>query len=163
MFLKRPSSPTPGRAQRNGESGQALIETAITMGLLAILFVGAAELGRVAFAAIEVVNAAKAAVQYGDQSRTTAGDTQGMQLAASQDAPVLTNLTTTPSDSCICADGTPVACDSTGPPYPCPGSVLVETLTVQTSTTFNPLLHIPGLPDTFTLTGQAVQQVLSSD
>lgn len=143
-----------------GESGQALIETAITLSLLLIMLIGAAEIGRIAWASIQVTNAARAAVQYGDQTINTAVDYQGMKTAASNESPAITNLVTTPSGPvCTCAnDGTVVDCSST---TACPGSTTIRTITVQTSTTFNPLFHLPGTPNTYTLTGQAVQQVLS--
>ena len=57
------------RVLRPGESGGALVETALTMPLLVILVLGAVELARVAYAAIEVSNAARAAVSYGAAKR----------------------------------------------------------------------------------------------
>ena len=143
---------------RKSESGQALIETAITLSLLVIMLIGAAEIARVAYASMQVVGAAKAAVQYGDIIITNANDTQGIQNAAAAEAPLLPNLVTTPTLSCLCADG--ISCTSTS--VLCAGSVPVQTLTVTTSASFDPLIHLPGLPTTFTLQGYAVQKVLSN-
>lgn len=143
--------------RQKGESGQALIETAITLSLLVIMLIGAAEIARVAYASMQVVGAAKAAVQYGDIIITNANDTQGMQNAAAAEAPLLPNLVTTPTLSCLCADG--ISCTSTS--VLCAGSAPVQTLTVTTSASFDPLIHLPGLPNTFTLQGYAVQKVLS--
>jgi Flp pilus assembly protein TadG len=67
---------------RNREEGQALVETAVSMSLLVLLMLGAVEFGRLAFAAIEVNNTAKAAAQYGSQSHATALDQSGMLQAA---------------------------------------------------------------------------------
>jgi Flp pilus assembly protein TadG len=151
---------------RTRESGQALVEVAFTAGMLLIMLIGAVEIGRVAYAAIEVTNAAKAAVQYGAQNRNTAADVTGMQAAAANEATALNNLNTQVSSPvCTCADdGATVACSySSTAPAVCSGSAVLETLTVQTSATFDPLFHIPGLANTYTLHGEAVQQVLSSN
>lgn len=143
-------------AHRGSEAGQAVVEFALAMPLLALLLMGAAELARVAYAAIEVSNAAKAAVQYGAQSRATAGDTAGMLAAAQNDAYNLTGLTLSASTSCTCSDGTASTCLSTD----CATSHIEAILTVTTQATFDPLIHLPGLPTTFTLGGYAVQKVL---
>lgn len=58
--------------------------------------------------------------------------------------------------SCICSDGSASTCLRTD----CPTSHIEEILSVQTQTTFDPLIHLPGLPMTFTLHGQAIQKVL---
>lgn len=147
------------RKKLTAESGQALIETAVTLSMLLIMLLGAAELGRVAWAAIQVTNAAKAAAQYGDQDRKAAGDTTGIKNAASAEALTLTNLNTVVSHDCICSDGSASDCGLTA----CPNSIDEETLTIDTSATFDPLIHLPGLPATYTLSGQAVQKVLSNN
>lgn len=152
------------KSGRPGESGQALIETAITLSMLFIMLIGAAEIGRIAWASIQVTNAARAAVQYGDQSINTAVDYTGMKTAAYNESPAITNLVTTPSGPvCTCAnDGIVVDC-SGSVSVVCPGSTMLRTITVQTSSTFDPLFHIPGTPKTYTLQAQAVQEVLSTN
>lgn len=143
-------------AGMKGEGGQALVELALSMPLLITLLIGAVEFARMAFASIEVSNAALAGVQYGAQDTTTAADTTGIQTAASNDAPDVTLGTTTTSTSCICSDGSASACLSTD----CSTSAIEKIVTVKTQATFTPLIHVPGLPGTFTLHGQAVQKVL---
>jgi Flp pilus assembly protein TadG len=137
-----------------GDAGQALVETALIFPVLISLLIGAAELARLAYAAIEVANAAKAGVQYGAQSGTTAADTTGIATAASSDAANLTGLTTTSSYSCICSDGTASTCTNTD----CANSHIEETLTVNTEASIDPLIHLPGLPTTYTLRGKAIQK-----
>jgi Flp pilus assembly protein TadG len=147
-----------------GEAGAAIVETALVMPILMLLLVGAVELARVAYAAIEVSNAAKAAVAYGAQGTTQLWDTTGIQTAATNDAGDLAaTLTTTPTVSGICSSG--AAC--TGANSMCtntdcatPGDHIEWILKVNTSATFNPLIHLTGLPTTFSLNGQAVQKVL---
>jgi Flp pilus assembly protein TadG len=144
-------SSAPGR---DGECGQALVETALIFPLLIAILLGAAELARVAFAAIEVANAARAGAQYGAQNGFTASDTSGIATAASSDAANLTGLTTTSSYTCVCSDGTSSTCLTSD----CASSHIEQTLTVNTTLTFDPVIHLPGLPKTYTLTGQAIQK-----
>lgn len=143
------------RAFPRANSGQALVELAVTMPILVILLLGAAEFGRLAYAAIETSNAARAGVQYGAQNHVTASDFGGMQVAALDDGPNVPGLTATAVHFCGCADGTPSTC-ATGD---CAGSRMLEYVQVNTSTTFDPLIYCPGLPTTYTLNGQAVMRV----
>ena len=136
------------------ESGQAFLETAVALPLLALLLLGAVEFARVAYAAIEVSNAASAGARYAVQSGYTASDATGIQNAASADAANLSSLTTTSSTSCVCSDGSASTCANTD----CTNSHIEETVTVNTSTTFAPLIHLPGFPKTITLNGQAIQR-----
>jgi Flp pilus assembly protein TadG len=148
------------------ESGQAFVELALTVPLLVLLLLGAAELARVAYMAIELSNAAKAAVQYGAQNPTTAIDVGGMQTAAQLEAPDLfnasstTNFTVTPTHSCVCSTGAAAPHCALGD---CTNSELEEVLQVNTSAQYDPLIHIPGLTNnTFTLHGQAIQKRLDN-
>jgi Flp pilus assembly protein TadG len=143
-------------ALQKGEGGGALVELGLSMSLLIPILLGAVEYARMAYASIEVSNAAMAGVQYGAQDPTTAADTTGIQTAASNDAPDVTLGTTTTSTSCICSNGSASTCLSTD----CSTSAIEKILTVKTQATFTPLIHMPGIPRTFTLHGQAVQKVL---
>jgi Flp pilus assembly protein TadG len=136
------------------DAGQALVETALIFPVLIALLIGAAEFACVAYAAIEVSNAARAGAQYGAQSGSTASDTTGIATAASADAANLTGLTTASSYACACSDGSSSTCANTD----CANSHIEETLTVNTQATFNPHIHLPGLPTTFTLKGKAIQK-----
>ncbi len=51
------------KIESSGQSGQALIELAVSMPLFLLLLLGAAEFGRIAYMAIELTDAAKAAAQ----------------------------------------------------------------------------------------------------
>lgn len=140
----------------NRESGQALIEFALCMPILLSILLGAVEFGRMEYASIEVTDAAMAGVQYGAQSVRTAVDTTGIQTVASNAAPDITMQTPTVSTSCICSDGSASTCLSTD----CSTSAIEKILTVQTQAQFTSVIKIPGVPNTFTLNGQAVQKVL---
>lgn len=152
---------------RNGEEGQALVETALSASLLVVMMLGAVELGRAAFAAIEVNNAAKAAAQYGAQTHATALDQPGMLQAAQSEymTPTAVSLLSpsgTNGYSCTCADtGASASCTTNSVSAPaCSGSYVEVTLVVQTQASFTPLFHVPGLPSSFNLVGTAKQKVL---
>ncbi len=145
---------------RDSELGQAIVEFALTMPVLVLLLLGAAEFGRVAYAAIEVSNAAKAAAQYAAQNPGAAGDTTGMQAFARADAANLTGLTATSSFTCVCSDGTATTCANAATTCPGTGSSIETIITVQTQASINPLIYVPGLPKTYTLYGRAVQKCL---
>jgi Flp pilus assembly protein TadG len=135
-------------------AGQSLIELALTVSVLTLILLGAAEFGRVAYAAVEVSNAARAGAAYAAQNGSTVSDTTGIATAAANDAANLTGLTTTSSHSCVCSDGTSSTCTAGD----CSASHIEETVTVNTQVSFDPLIHLPGLPTAFTLKGQAVQK-----
>lgn len=137
------------------ERAQALVEVALTLPILLVLLLGAAEMARVSYVAIEVENAARAAVQYGAQNSTTAADATGMQTAASNDASNVASVTATVSTSYICSNGT----STSGTPPTCSASAVETILTVNTQATIDPMIHM-FLPTRFTVHGQAVQKCL---
>jgi Flp pilus assembly protein TadG len=139
-----------------GNGGQALIEMAVTLPFLLLLLIGAFELARAGYAAIEVSNAANAGAQFGALNNSNSVDTTGIQTAASGDAPNIALGTTSSSISCICSDGSASTCLSTD----CSSSHIEHILTVQTHANFDPLIHWPGVPNSFPLTGRAVRKVL---
>jgi Flp pilus assembly protein TadG len=140
---------------RRFECGQALLELALTMPLLVLLLLGAAVAGRLAYAAIETSNAARAGVQYGAQNHITASDYPGMETAALEDAPNVSGLTATATNFCACSNGAASSCAAGD----CAGARIMEYVRVNTSAAFDPLIHFPGLPKTFNLSGGAVMRV----
>jgi hypothetical protein len=154
------------------QSGQALVETALAASLLALFILGAASLGRVSYAAIEVTNAARAAAQFGAMngaaflpSDSTGLDSAGMLSAAQLDARDLGSLVQFasgyPTYSCSCSGTGTASCTPPATPSGCTTSHLIVTIQVQTTATFNPFVFIPGFAQhSFTLTGTAKQQVL---
>ncbi len=140
------------------ESGQALTELGLILPVLVLMLLGTVELARVAYAAIEVSNAAHAGAQYGSRSVFHANDTTGIQNAAANDAANITLSSTTPTLTFTCSDGT----TPSGSPLVCASSTatVVNILTVVTTTSFDPFFHLAGLGTTFTLTGRDQQTVL---
>lgn len=146
------------RAAGGNNRGQALVELALTLPIYFLLIIGAAEFGRLAYAAIEVANAARAGAAYAAQSNITASDTAGIELAATQDAPNVTGVTATSSNSCVCSTGGALVCTDALATCPSPARI-IEYVTVHTTATVGPLFNYPGLPHTFTLRGQAIVRV----
>ena len=158
--------------EKSKETGQALIELAISLPLLLLLLLGAAEFGRMAYMAIEVADAAKAAAQYGAQDATTMIDSAGITLAAQKNAPYVSNYCTSfsatvspnPKNFCTCmTSGTPnpttpssAACTAA-----CAGYI-VHVVQVTTTASCSPFFHATGFSSAnITLNGSAVQEVLN--
>ena len=169
MSISRQSA----RRRVHEDSGQALVELALVVPLLTLIFVGAAEVGRIAYAAIEVNNAARAAVAYASQSHTTADNTNPanlalIQLAATQEAPDVSGMTVAVSNSCSCATVpstgsvtyTSIACGATAlTSCPSPNRIM-DTVQVNTSATIDTAFHFPGIPNSLTLRGQAIMNTV---
>ena len=130
-----------------------MIELAALTPVLVVILLGAADLSRVYYLSIALNNAARAGVQYGVQSATTAADTTGMQTAATNDTTGITGVTATASEYCQCPNGAPFSC---GVSNSCTDKrVYVKVIT---SATFTTLFTYPGLPHTVSLTSQAVMR-----
>jgi Flp pilus assembly protein TadG len=143
------------------EDAQSLVELTLVVPLFLLLLIGSAELARVAWAAILTANAARAGAAYGSQSVNT--ETQGavIQAYAANDGVNLANLVTTPSTFCACSDGTSIPTGKCGSAlsYCAAPATIFNYVQVNTSSTVTPLLHLPGLPRTFTVTGPAIMVI----
>ncbi len=147
----------PRRASVDKQSGGALIELALLIPMFTVILLGAAEFGRLAYADIEVSNAARAGVAYGSQNHATASDTAGMQTAATQDAPDVTSIAATASTFCNCSDGTSITCAN---PTKCVSPArVIQYVQVNTSGTVDTAFHYLAFPTSFTLKGQAIMRV----
>jgi hypothetical protein len=159
MLTQRLRKPLTGilacRAALRDEQGNALIELAVGLTILTTLLFGSAEFGRLAYAGIEISNAAHAGAAYGAESRTYANDLPNIQNAAIKDAPDVSGVTSTAAYSCQCSDGSASTCGATD----CTGTRIIEYITVNTTGTVNPMIYVPGLPHTYTLTGRAIMRV----
>jgi Flp pilus assembly protein TadG len=138
--------------------GQAFVELALVLPIFILLLVGAAEVGRLAYASIEVSNAARAGVAYGSQNHTTASDTANIQLAAAKDAPNITTLTAIATQVCSCSNGTSITCANAGTTCVGPAHI-IEYVQVTTSAPVNTLFHFPGIASTVTFRGYAIMRV----
>ena len=163
---RRRNGSTAGRKAMRDDAGQSLVELALVLPVFVLLILGAVEFGQLAYAAIEVSNAARAGVQYGAQSPATAADLAGMVTAAQNDGSNVFQtygLTVTPSNFCSCSNAPAVsvgtgACPSAAATCSANGARVLNYVEVITSATVTPLIHYPGFGG-FTLNGQAIMRV----
>jgi Flp pilus assembly protein TadG len=146
------------RTARRNDGGQALVELALTVSFFSVLLLGAAEFAQLAYAAIEVSNAARAGVAYGSQSSATASNLAAMQTAATNDGANVSGLHATASEFWSCSNAP--STQSSTPPTCTAGNHLLNYVKVTTTATVTPLIHVPGLPATYTLNGLAIMRVL---
>ena|SRR5437773_2536310 len=150
------------RTHRPTEAGAALVELAVAFPLLALLIVGTTDFARAFYTGIELINAARAAAQYGAQDLSHSADTATMQTIA-RTAGDLPGVTAVASRSCRCASddgvaiGGAVSCTTscTG------GQHLITTVTVDATSSFsiNSALRLAGVPRTFQIQRSATLRV----
>jgi len=136
------------------ERGGSLVELAMMLPLFTLVLIGAVDFARAYYLATEVAGAAHAAAAYGSQNPT---DTTGMQTAAQDDAPNVTNLTVnTPTYGCECADGSSYSASCSTTPTSCPSSLnVVYRVNVTVKGTYSPLLPWPGVPSSMSFSSTA--------
>jgi Flp pilus assembly protein TadG len=159
-LLRRSCAPQPG----NSEEGSALVELALSMPVLLIMLLGAAEFARLAYASIEVVNAAHAAAVYASSSHAALSDSTGITNAAGTDSGNLTGSNaiqvTSVSSVCSCSDTgvSPSSCSDNSTCFNA-HAAMITTVTVQTRSTYAPVIRIPGSALSFNLYGNSSQVV----
>jgi Flp pilus assembly protein TadG len=151
------------RSTTRSESGDSLVEMALLLPILTMLLLGTVDLGRLAYMSIEVSNAARAGVQYGQQNSSTWSNVTGMQTAATNDATDLVaansgNLTAVATYWCQCSDGSAVVPSCSPSPTSCAGTHRVNYVKVVATATYKPWFPCPGIPSSTTLTSQAVMR-----
>jgi Flp pilus assembly protein TadG len=156
VYAKTLASNPAERSKVSRQLGQALLEVTLICTVLTAAMLGAAELGRLSYAAIVVSNAARAGLQYGAQSRVTAQDSAGMQQAALNDGQNVTTMTATATHYCSCSTGSTANCTSAS----CGTGRLIEYVQVNTSARVPMIFHCPGLPASITLNAQGVMRVV---
>jgi Flp pilus assembly protein TadG len=140
------------------DTGQAFVELALALPIFILLLVGVAEFGMLAYAGIEISNAARAGVAYGAQTATTAADIAGMESAATNDGSNVAGLSAKATQFWSCSNA-PSTQFST-PPTTCSAGHVLDYVQVNTTATMSPPFHYPGLPATYTLKGHAVMRVI---
>jgi Flp pilus assembly protein TadG len=167
LFLTRRRAPSARRVSgiRHRQSGQSLIELAFLVPLLLLLALGVIEVGRYAYIAILVGNAARAGTAFGAQSLPQSVDTVGITNAANNDfqsnGQNVSNLTVTSSVSCGCdSSGAVAAAACTGfGAGTCASGHWVVTLSVTASGTFSSLFSYPGIPASITVSRTSTMRV----
>jgi len=169
---------SPAQKRRASEAGQALLELALLLPILCVLFIGIADLGRAAAVTIAVNNAATVGVEYGSQNGATASDISGMQNVATNDTKgnnIPSGMTAIASNGCYCDTGSGGTYSGISCVYPItsgtcssilsscgtpanPG-VIVECVQVVTQLSYGNLLYFPGVPTSYAANGHAVMRV----
>ena len=129
------------------QHGQAAIELAFLAPILALILVVAVDFGRLFYMNITLVNSARAGVQYGAQSTTTAADYNGMSQAALNDASNVPGVTASATNFCTCG-GVSASCTSD-----CSDFRMYAQVT--TSAVFHTLVTYPGVPSSIAVTRTA--------
>lgn len=151
----------PNQPRRRPMSGQSLLEVALLSPLLFLLLIGVIEIGRYAYFAIGVGNAAHAAAAYAAQNTVTAGNTTGITAAACYDFNETSSncgLSVTTTYTCQCdnngsmtADASCAACGAT--------EVLAPYVQVTASGNFTPIFNFPFIPSQFTVSRTATMRI----
>jgi Flp pilus assembly protein TadG len=156
------------RSLTASDAGQGTLELALCLPLFALLILGSAEIGNLAWSSVQLNNAARAGAAFGSISRANAADLADIRTAAYNEAPnFITSPSTqvTPTQVCTCVDssGTPGApdrgCTSTNLTS-CPSpSVIQVAVQVNVQVPVTPFIHYLGLPATYTVNAQATMDV----
>lgn len=159
------------KSRGSSDTGGALVELAVVLPLLVVVFVGTADFARTFYLAMELTNGARAGAQYGSYSAATSGDTSGMQTTAiaAMSAATQVGATAAASRFCQCANdlgtfsstSTPNDCTSPAATS-CPSGHLVVTVTVTTSKTFTTIIGfgLPGFMRSLSLSRAATLRVI---
>lgn len=143
--------------------GQSMLELALCLPLFLVLILGTAEIANIAWAAVQVQNAARAGAQFGSQSRAAAADSTNITSAAKNDAPRLSGtMTVTSSTACQCIDTSTGGAAGAGCASltQCPSPYLITvSVQVNTSATVTPIARYPGLPASYTVKGRSIMGV----
>lgn len=154
--------------------GQSVPELALALPLLLILLCAAVDVGRLAYTAITLNDAARAGAIYGSQSMATASDISGIQCVAYRDGKDVTPLTGSPytctcpdgstwqcgltasaNTSCECSDGSKVKCGDGA----CGNGAQIVYVTVSTQAQFTPLTKLLPIPSPMTVGATATRRV----
>jgi hypothetical protein len=142
---------------RRWASGQSMAELALALPAIVLLFLAAADFGRLFYFWIALNSSARAGAQFGSQSVINAANTNGMKLAATTDGSNISGLTASASQ-CTCTSGTSVTVCS-GSSYNCSNAPSAAYVEVDTQATFKTVVSYPGIPSSITVKGKAIMQV----
>ncbi|MBI3278828.1 MAG: pilus assembly protein [Acidobacteria bacterium] len=145
-------------SEHRGEAGNALIEAAILMPLIGLLVCGAMDFSRVIYAGIAMAGAARAGVQYGTFSPGNAGDINGMNQAARNDAAGqgFSSITVSSRNFCGCVSTSSEVSCSTGS---CSGATPSGYVSTTAAYTFTTVVRYPGIPNSIRVSRTAKMRV----
>ena len=147
----------------SGEQGYSLVEVGLLVSFFGVpLLLGAVEMGRLAYAGIEISNAARAGAAFASQSAADSTDTTDTTTAATNEAYDVEGMTVTaPITFCVCSNAptTNVTCSSVATSCTGSGNHGISFVQVNTAATLNPVFRFPGLPSTVTLRGSSTMRI----
>jgi Flp pilus assembly protein TadG len=149
---------------RHPQSGQSLLELAFLVPVLLLLALGVIEVGRYAYIAILVGNAAHAGAIYGSQSLPQSNDPLIVTAARNDfksNGQLASSLAVTYFATCGCdSSGTvaTAACTGVGAGT-CASGHWVVLLSVTASGTFSSLFNYPGIPASITVSRISTMRV----
>jgi Flp pilus assembly protein TadG len=148
------------------EGGAALVELAVSLPVVLLVFVITIDFARVFYLSIALTNAARAGAQFGSSTLARSGNTTGMQTTAINAvnttgvSAVATRLCQCASDTGVFSPTAPTANDCTSPAaVSCAGSHRVITVTVTTTKTFTTVMSFPGVPSSLSVSRNATLRV----
>ncbi len=155
------------RGWSRSETGGALVELAVALPVLVLVFVGTVDFARVFYMSISLNAAARAGVQFGAHGPVNSGDFLGMESIA-KSATGLTDVAAVASRQCVCffddGSGFIPASSCNDVPQACPslnGLHLVVTVTVTTSKTFTTIMSgVHGIPGYVSVSRTAKKRVV---
>lgn len=131
------------RGQLGSDRGQSIVETALSVPLLAAMLVGTLEASRLLLATVALTSGVLAGAQYGALSSTSAADTTGIATAVRSETTPIGGTSSNPTVT------SSTATDGNGETY----------VTVSSTYSWSSLFKFPGLPQTVSITRSAVTQV----
>lgn len=148
------------------ESGSAIVELAFSLPIFVLLILGGAEIANIAWASVQLNNAAHAAAQYAAQQAANAATSNNpvIEQVARNEAPALTiTFPTAPTQLCRCVTPstggeTAYSCSTVQANCPSP-NVILASIQVTAQAVVSPLVRYPGLPATYTLHAQATMGI----
>jgi Flp pilus assembly protein TadG len=149
--------------RRRNEAGSALVELAVSLPLLLLIFFGTADFARVIYLGNALTNAARAGAQFGSVSKTSASasnisNIQSTAQAAFPSAQPITAVVLTPE--CFCETEDAVATLTLCSVTTCTGGRHFTTyVTVTTTATFSRVTPFPGIPSTVAMSRTARMRV----
>src|SRR4051812_39757051 len=139
---------------RRDVAGVTAVEFALIVPIMLLMFVGIADLGIGIFTDMEVQNAA----QYGTEYALLKGYDSSAIVNAVQGSTSLAHATVSPSQFCGCPSASGVTTSSCG--STCTDGTKAGTFAqVSVSNTYATLIHYPGFPASFQLTGQSTARL----
>ena len=146
-----------------------MLEVALLTPLLLALLVGVIELGRYAYIAILVGNAARAGAAYGAEGLANSVNTTGIRTAADNDfqnnGQNVSSLTVRSSVSCGCDSNgafTAAASCNGGTAGTCASGHWLVLVSVTASGSFGSIFQIPVVPKTFNVSNTATMVVANN-